>query len=74
MNVNKDGCAQEDVFDNLISKKLNEFRSEEKTGPKIKVSLAKMVNSLLPTQISSGIGHQITFNSEVSFEEFNTHH
>ena len=27
LNVNKDGCTQEDVFDNLISKKLNEFRS-----------------------------------------------
>jgi hypothetical protein len=29
LNGNKDGCTQEDVFDNLISKKLNEFSSEE---------------------------------------------
>ena len=53
LNVNKDGCAQEAVFDNLISKKLNEFSSEEKTRPKVKDSLAKMVNSLLTTPMDS---------------------
>jgi hypothetical protein len=53
LNVNKDGCAQEAVFDNLISKKLNEFSSEEETRPKVKDSLAKMVNSLLTTPMDS---------------------
>lgn len=50
MNVNRDGCAQKDVFDNLISK---EFSSVEKTGPKVKDSLAKMVNVLLTTPMDS---------------------
>jgi hypothetical protein len=53
LNGNKDGCTQENVFDNLISKKLNEFSSEEKTGPKVKDSLAKMVNSLLTMPMDS---------------------
>ena len=53
LNGNKDGCTQEDVFDNLIPKKLNEFSSEEKTGPKEKDSLANMVNSLLTMPMDS---------------------
>ena len=48
-----------DNFQSLLDKKLNEFSNEEKTGPKVKENLAKMVNSLTTSAMDTTVKNSL---------------